>query len=487
MKRQQPKKHVVRRGPARRDFLKMAGGCAALTNTSLWSTIFNLSATNSVMAGNIGGINDYKAIVCLFQFGGNDSFNMLSPLEADQRADYELARGGVYDGSNGALGLPIPEDVTPHQITDPGTGYKYMVHPAMPEMKTLYDQGDLGFIANIGSLVEPTTMAQFQQASNLPLGLFSHADLQRHWMTSVPNTRSQVTGWAGRMADCMTDSANQNDAISMNIALNNVNLWQTGGGVIPYIVTSEGASEVGWYGQTWTEARIFTQMTDDALNRSYSNLFVDTFARSNRNALDAAIEYNAATTGVTLATTFPDEDLANQLKMVAQTIAARDTLTQKRQIFFVSQGGYDNHDELINNQTGTLGAVSRALKAFYDSLVEMNVQDNVLTFTASDFARTLNSNGQGSDHAWGGNHIVMGGAVDGGKVHGTYPTSLAPGNELDLGRGRLLPTTSVDEMAAEMAMWYGIPNDNTLTQVLPNAGNFPNIAASNRPIGFINS
>ncbi|MDG2221340.1 MAG: DUF1501 domain-containing protein [Rubripirellula sp.] len=469
----------------RRELLKAAGGCAALTNTSLLSTIFSLSATNAAVAQN-NGLTGYKAMVCLFLFGGNDSYNLLSPLTAGEREDYLTARGGVYQPDNGGLGLPA-DDL--HSIIDPGSGRTFGIHPSMPEMKPLYDSGKLGFLSNVGSLVEPTTKVDYQAQSNLPLGLFSHADLQRHWMTSVPQTRSQVTGWAGRLADLVSGATNSNQNISMNMSINNVNMLQTGGSVVPYVITDNGAQEVGWYGPTWTQAKIFKTLTDDALSRSYGNLIEGTFAKANRNALDAAIEFNNATSAVTAVDSFfPDDadasNLQKQLRMIAKTIGAQATLGQDRQIFFVSQGGWDNHDELMNNQAANLETVSQALKSFQDAMDGLGMTDKVVTFTASDFARTLNSNGKGSDHAWGGNQIVMGGPVRGGHVHGDYPTSLAPGNDLDVGRGRLIPTTSVDEMAAELAMWYGVENDNNMEVILPNVRNFLS-AGDGYPIGFM--
>ena len=474
--------HRIHREPLRRDVLKLAGGCAALTNTSLLSTLFSLSATNAAVAAN--DLSGYKALVCVFMYGGNDSFNMLTPLGAAERADYLTARGGVYQPGNGALGLPENEL---HPITDNSTGRTFGIHPGMGDVQQIYQAGDLTFLCNIGSLVEPTTMAQYQARSNLPLGLFSHADLQRHWMTSVPQTRSQVTGWAGRMADLITSQVNSNDSISMNIALNSVNMMQTGGSVIPYIVTNTGASEVGWYGQTWTQAKIYTQLTDDVLSRSYGNLVEQTFANANRNALDSAIAFNEAANAVNLNTTFrtTNNSLSSQLQMVAKTIGARDAIGHSRQIFFVNIGGWDNHDELINNQQTNLSRVSEALKDFYDAMTELGVQNDVVTFTASDFARTLNSNGRGSDHAWGGNQIIMGGPVKGNQLCGTYPDSLAPGNPLDLGRGRLLPTTSVDEMWCELAMWYGLENDNQMESILPNIRNFVNKGQATYPLGFL--
>jgi uncharacterized protein (DUF1501 family) len=173
-----------------------------------------------------------------------------------------------------------------------------------------------------------------------------------------------------------------------------------------------------------------------------------------------------------LATPFPNSTLGNQLKQVAKAIAARNTLQQRRQIFFVSLGGWDHHDELLNNQAQMLPALSQALDAFYRATVELGVDNDVVSFTASDFGRTLSSNGNGTDHGWGGNQIVMGGAVAGGRLYGEYPTTLRSGSDRDVGRGRLIPTTSVDEYSAELALWFGITNDTRLEQVLPNIRNF---------------
>ena len=475
--------HITGKSQLRREFLQLSGGCATLTNFSLLSTILNLSATNAVVADS-GDLSGYKALVCVFLYGGNDAFNMLSPLTPGEREDYLTARGGVYQSGNGALGL---DAATLHPISDPVTGRSFGIHPSMPEIQNLYNQGNLCFLANVGSLVEPTTMADYQAKSNLPLGLYSHSDLQRHWMTSVPQSRSHVTGWAGRMADCVTGTANGSENISMNISLNRVNMWQTGGHVVPYVVTAEGAAEVAWYSKSGIQEDIFTTLTDDALSRSYGNLVEKTFAKANRNALDAAIEFNAASNAVNLTTAFPGDSLSIQLKMVAKMIGARNhpAVAQTRQIFFVSEPGYDNHDELINTQATNLQRVNQAFKAFHDATVELGVSDDVLTFTASDFARTLNSNGKGSDHAWGGISLVMGDSVLGGRIYGQYPTSLAPGNELDLGRGRILPTTSVDEMVAELAMWYGVGNNADLEQILPNVRNFPSVDSGTRPLGML--
>ncbi|MEM9826846.1 MAG: DUF1501 domain-containing protein [Planctomycetota bacterium] len=489
------------------------GGCAAMTNASLVSTIVNMTAVNSAMANQGDFGSDYKAMVCLFLFGGNDSYNMISPAEPDERVDYVEVRGGLASDPNVQGGLALDENPAMN-ITDSVSGKQYMLHPSMTGVRDLYNAGEATFVANIGSLVEPVTMEEFRQNSKmLPVGLYSHSDLQQHWMTSKPQSRSEVKGWLGRLGDCIIDAgtAQRNTSISMNMSLGNVNMLQTGGSVIPYVITDSGAQEVGWYGPTWTEAKIFTTMTDEYLNRSYSNLMEETFAQQNRTALNAAIEFNQATmqdsVKAMVDSSFTGDangnlsSLERDLRQVARTIAASGavdlgtgtTLGQSRQSFFVSHGGYDNHDELINNQAARLAEVDRAVSSFQAAMKSMNLDQDVVLFSASDFARTLTTNGLGSDHAWGGNMVVVGGGLNGGKLYGTYPESLRIGNPLDVEfdpnrperstRGRLLPTTAVDELACELAMWYGLENGSEMELVLPNIRRFPS-AASGAPLGM---
>lgn len=456
---------------SRRDFIKAAGGCGALTSASVLSSILNLQATNTAVAAS-GDTSGYKALVCLFTFGGWDSFNVLTP-NGTRYDEYATVRDT----------LAIPQaDLLP--ISD-SSGNSFGLHPALTDIQGLYNSGKVGMVANVGSLVAPTTRADYQLKKNLPLGLFSHADLIRHWQTSVPESRSHLTGWAGRMADLLTDTVNTNSAVSMNISLNSTNLFETGNSVVPYVVGRNGATTLNGYGSTGAENRILTRTTDGLLEQTYRNLFEQTHSSIRRQSIDAAETFNTATNSVALNTVFPDTGLGNDLKMVARSIASRETLGQSRQIFFVSRGGWDHHAQLLNNQDNMIPDVNASLKAFYDATVELGVDADVTTFTMSDFARTLSPNSNlGSDHAWGGNCMVMGGSVNGGDIHGEYPESLLLGNSLDVGRGRLLPTTSVDEYAAELAMWFGVENDNNMEYVLPHIRNF--VAAGNAsPIGFM--
>lgn len=459
----------------RRDFLRLSGGCAALSSTSLLSTLVSLKMTNAAVAADPGGLDGYKALVCVFLLGGYDSYNVLAPYEQSEHDDYVTARSN----------LAIPRDDL-LQITD-RTGRSFGVHNGMPEMRDLYNNKKVAFVANVGSLVEPTDLANYASVQK-PLGLYSHSDLIQHWQTSVPQSRSQVTGWGGRMADIITDQVNQNSSISMNIALGALNTFETGSSVVPYVVQQTGATQLGGYGATGASLNgMYTRFTDDVLSQQYGDLLEKSFAETRRSSIDGAISFNSATNAISLDTAFPDTSLGRNLAMVARTIGARSALQQSRQIFFVSVGGWDHHDEVIDRQAGMLPMVSQALKAFYDATVELGVSDEVTAFTASDFARTLSSNGNGSDHAWGGNHIVMGGAVSGGEVYGDYPTSLAPGNNLDTGRGRLIPTLSVDQYAADLACWFGIENDGSLEEILPNIRNFYAAGSSEPAVGLFSS
>jgi uncharacterized protein (DUF1501 family) len=482
------------------------GGCAALTNTSLISTILNMSATNTVVA-QTPNLNGYKAMVCLFLFGGNDSFNMLSPATgtdtSGERGAYVTARGGVNSPTNSA-GLAQAANPA-NTITDTASGRQFLLHSSMPEFKMLYEADKLAFIGNIGSLVEPTTRAQYNSRVNLPLGLFSHSDLQQHWMTSVPQSRSQVTGWTGRMADLVAASSasTMNQRVSMCMALGSTNLMQTGGSVVPYVIGENGAQTVARYDTNSSaniQAKIFTQLTDDYLSRSYSDLLQKTFAQQNKVALQAAIEFNLATQSTAVKALvdsfFPIApgtngfQLQRDLRSVARTIAASGgvagvtpVIGQTRQSFFVGHGSYDMHDDLIDGHIVKLSEVSVALKQFQDCMDGLQLTDKVVTFSASDFSRTLNSNGKGSDHAWGGVSFLMGGPVSPKKVLG-YPTSLAASNPIDLGRGRFIPSVSVDELACELAMWYGVPNDNNMQILLPNIRKFA-AAGTTYPLGIL--
>lgn len=407
------------------------------------------------------GGSDYKALVCLFLAGGADSYNFLPPYGINEYNEYSAVRAN----------LALPQDsILPITLANP-IGKELGMHPGMTELHSMFQAGNLAWVTNVGTLIEPTTLAQYEaESTRLPLGLYSHADQIKQWQTSVPQSGDAI-GWAGRTADLL-HSLNDNDKISMNISIAGSNVWQNGNNTFQYSISSDGNGSEGltthdwhWNGYPARGAAI-----DSMMDIEYENLFKKTFVQSTKNAVDAHEEFSSAVDGITFNTVFPDNYFARQLQMVARTIAARSTLGMRRQTFFVQFGGWDHHDEVLVNMGNMAPVISSAVAAFYSALEEINEQNNVTLFSASDFGRTLTSNGEGSDHAWGGNHFVAGGAVNGQNVYGTYP-DLYQGNPVDTGRGRLIPTTSVDEYFAELALWFGVsPQD--LPIVLPNVTNF---------------
>lgn len=450
----------------RRRFLGQAS-CAAVGTTALFNTVLNLRMFNALAAPG----EDYRALVCLFLSGGYDSFNVLVPAGDAEHLEYANVRGDL------ALPQNVLLPITPATLD----GRSYGMHPGLPELQSLFGQNRFAFVTNVGTLVEPTTLDQFHRGSvALPLGLFSHSDQSMQWQSSMPDSRAAV-GWAGRMADIMV-SGNCNANIGMNISLSGSNVWQSGHVTTHYTITENGSVGLGDYGGTSPGAMVRTEAIDSLLALQYRHLFEKVFAQRMRGAIDADQDFSNAIAGVPpLTTVFSNTSLSRKFRMIAMTIAARQALCMKRQTFFVEFGGWDHHDEVILNQAAMLPVVSHALSEFASALDELGVADEVTTFTASDFGRTLSSNGRGSDHAWGGNHMVMGPAVGGGDIYGSFP-DLFPGNSLDTGRGRLIPTTSVDEYFAQLALWFGVPAAD-LDLVLPNIRRFYTPGSSSLPLG----
>jgi len=450
----------------RRKFLGTAS-CAAVGTTALLNTVLNLRMFNALAAPG----EDYRGLVCLFLSGGIDSFNVLAPRGEAEYLEYAQVRGD----------LALPQDALLPISPRTSDGRTYGVHPGLAELQALFGQNRLAFVANVGTLVEPITLDQYRRGTAaVPLGLFSHSDQAMQWQSSVPDRRLAV-GWAGRMADVI-QSGNCNPNISMNISLSGSNIWQSGKTTTHYTITENGSEGLWDYGGASPSALVRTEAIDSLLALQYRHLFEKTFAARMRGAIDADVDFtNAIAALPPLTTQFSDTPLSRKFRMIALTMAAREALCMKRQTFFVEVGGWDHHDEVLLNQQAMLPVVSRALSEFHSALVELDLVDQVTTFTASDFGRTLSSNGRGSDHAWGGNHIVMGGAVAGGNVYGRYP-ELYTGNPLDTGRGRLIPTTSVDVYAAQLALWFGVPAVD-LPLVLPNIRRFWAPGSATPPLG----
>ena len=471
---------------SRRQFIGQAN-CAAVGTASLLSSLLSLRLTAG--AASASNFTDYKALVCLFLNGGNDSYNMLIPRQQSAYNEYEQVRGGV-----GGTGLAIPR-ANLHQITSSlqntsaGAGYSdFGIHPDLPYLKTLYDQGDLAFVSNVGSLIEPTSLVQYNDGSKpKPEGLFSHPDHQIHWQTLVPQVRgSAPKGWGGRMAEVMSH-ANPQSNIAMNISLSGANVLQSGTTTVPYITDPGGVVELKNYGQDPT----LQLAVDDILGQHYQSIYSKTLAHANRNSIDASVAFKSALDS--LSTPFDPSVISGEtqtykrLSMVSKIMEARTALSMNRQIFFVERGGWDHHNELLGPQSNLFIELNEAIEIFWTAIQSMGLQNNVVLYTASDFGRTLTSNGSGSDHAWGGNHFIISGSANGGEIYGEYPDLALNNSSTDLGRGRILPTTSVDSYMAELAYWYGVPNSEIST-VIPNINNFSSSFYSpNSPLGILNS
>lgn len=351
----------------------------------------------------------------------------------------------------------------------------------MPELQSLLNDGHAAIVSNVGTLVQPTTKAQFQ-SSAVPLPLFSHADQQTQWWTSIANQAAR-TGWAGRIADyCARQGLGSN--LAMNINLGGANYWQEGAVAQPYAMGVNGAAVLNELGNPYYRGGARTQALRDLLaqaSRDGNPMVAQHAAIANNAIAKASLVGNAFAAAGTLATSFPaqpnDNALGAQLRAVALAINARATIGDARQIFFVRIGGFDFHDGQLANQHGLLRIVSQNLGAFWAALGEIGAQRTVTLFTASDFGRTLNGNSGGSDHGWGSHHIVLGGTVKPGW-YGRMP-ALERGGPDDVGQGRVLPTTATDQYAATLARWFGV-SDGDLDAVFPNLGNFPL-----RTLGFV--
>ncbi len=450
----------------RRDFLLQSSAATAL-----------ISAPGFAYTQGFGSaalFSDYRALVCVFLHGGNDSFNMLVPNTDAEYNAYAASR------QNLAISRANLLPVNPVSLS---TGSEaFGLHPAMTGMQALFESGGAAFVANVGPLVQPTTKTQYQdQSATLPPQLFSHNDQQAQW-NSLKGANTGKTGWAGRMAD-QIQAVLQDQKMATNVSVSGSNLFQIADSTVAYVMGENGPLQFEGFSDdpasVLFDQRVAFQSIIDA---QYASIYERGFAEIQNRALQAsqivstAIS-NAEDSGV-IATSFPDTPLGRQLLTVAKLIASRDELQMQRQIFFVGMGGFDSHDDQNLNQPGLLGDLSDALSAFSAATLDLGVADGVTTFTQSDFGRTLTSNGDGTDHGWAGNQIVIGGAVNGRDIYGSYPT-LEIGGPQDVGGGRLIPSTSADQYAATLAKWFGIP-DLDLDSIAPNLSNF-----AQRDLGFM--
>jgi uncharacterized protein (DUF1501 family) len=482
---------------SRRQFLGEAS-CASIGSTSILSTLLNLTMANHAAAqGGFG--SERKTLVCVFLSGGCDTFNLLIPREPSLYAEYAAARSN----------LAIPRD----QLR-PLDGTDYGLHPSCARLAEMFNGmgGDpakkrLALLANVGTLIAPipNKQAYLNGSVALPKALFSHRDQIEQWQTSVPQGMQVLSGWGGRAADVIHSTLNTeqtgNFYMPMNFSLAGNSAFQIGQSEGQFVITGGGAlSFTGSNGGSTilqTKDQVIRDTVANPVEAHYRSLFHRTHARVTANSIargeDFQQHFNAPgpvvnnqdlTLAAIAAAPFPNHWISNQFRAAVKTIAIRAQLKLKRQTLFIDFGGWDHHAELLNNQAAMLSALDGALHAFQVCLESLGLAQDVITFTASDFGRTLRSNGQGTDHAWSGHQMVLGGPVAGGQIRGTYPSLLIDGPD-DIGRGgRIFPRLSADQYFCELLRWFGVtPGD--MDQVLPNIGNFYDPYSSSNPVGFL--
>lgn len=454
----------------RREFLRRSAQLGLAGVAAPWA--LNLAALGEAAAADSSG--GYKALVCVFLYGANDYGNTLVPVDATGHANYVTLRGGLAGSGSGlatARDALAATTLTPRvPITGSGAygGIQLAMAPQLSPLKALWDAGQLGWLLNAGTLIQPTTLAQYKaQSVPLPPKLFSHNDQQSVWQSS--GAEGSTKGWGGAIGDLFLN-ANSNATFTCINASGNA-VFMTGQSAVQYQVSTSGAVPVNGIQSTLYGSSACSTALRNLITASRTHwMEAETTRVANRSILAETSVKAALANPTPFTTVFGTGSLERQLAMVARLIAGRSSLGAQRQVFFVSLGGFDNHDFLLDTHPLLLTQVGAALASFQAAMTELGVADRVTAFTASDFGRTLTSNGDGSDHGWGSHHLVMGGAVKGQRFWGGMPV-LGNNGPDDVGQGRLLPTSSVDQLAATLAKWFGVA-DSELASVVPNIGNF---------------
>ena len=455
----------TRNDVSRRAFIERAGllGVAG----AAMPFVMNLAAIGAAAAATAP---DYKALVCIFMYGGNDDANTLVPYDQPRYDLYARLRQTVALHRD-SLGATL---LTPSAPL--AGGGQYALHPALAPLMPIWNTGQLAAVLNVGTLVQPTTKAQWLARSvAIPPKLFSHNDQQSYWLAAAPEGAN--SGWGGRIGDLLQSGNGIASLTCINPGDNTVFL--SGKTAIQFALTTNGPVPLNNGNSAVFGSNTVGNTLKSFLAQPRTHVIENEQTRVGKRSLESCATVVAALAKAPLLQTpFPPNQLSNQLRVVAQLIASSAEVGAKRQVFFVSMSGSDTHGNLLQSHAALMATLGNAMRAFHDATVELRVVDRVTAFTASDFGRTMTTNGGGSDHGWGSMHFVMGGAVKGRQFYGKPPV-IADNGPDDIGQGRLLPTMSVDQYAATLASWFGV-GAGDMSTVLPNIGNY-----TTRNVGFV--
>jgi len=439
----------------KRQFLKasLASIGALTTSTGLAG---QLQLANQLAGANYARrFSDYKAMVCIFLYGGNDSFNLVVPSSGSDYQDYARTRQSLAYAQSDLVSLNQTD------VMD------LSVHKDAGALQTLFNNGRASIVSNMGPMVAPATKQELNNNTSVqPPQLFSHNDQQALWQSGLLDTNN-TSGWGGRMTDLLMDTEQR---LPLSFSLGGTNQFQSGRIAQHYSMNTEGVEQFGGLNPAydWDRGRMehhlrMVNATQDIFSQAYAQKILD--VRANNASLRAALEPIANT-----AVDYGTSDLAGQLQMIAKLIAAQSNLGQSRQIFFASIGGFDTHDNQAYLLPRLQRTLSDAMASFDADLQARGLSQNVVTFTQSEFGRTLTSNGDGTDHGWAGNQIIMGEPVRGGRIYGHMPSQIINSQD-DLGDGRIIPTTSIDQFGGELAAWFGL-GQSEINEIFPNLYRF---------------
>lgn len=463
---------------ARREFLKQVSAFGVTGVAASWALELAAMGAAAAQAAPDTGLagaggkdykNDYKALVCVFLYGGNDPYNTVVPYDESAYRKYFSARADIALGRDKLTATALrPREALPD-------GQAFALAPRLAALKPLFDRGILAIQLNVGPLIVPTAKREYISGSvPLPPKLFSHNDQQSYWQALAPE--GAVSGWGGRLADLY--APDQGASTFAGVTAGGSALLLAGRHVSAYRVSPDGSTPIELLQRDMYGSTACTDLLRRLIAQPGQHLFQQQHAATVARSIRADTQLRAALAGAAVTGDF-SSPLAAQLKIVARMIAARQALGVKRQVFFVSQNGYDNHDGLNGTHPGLLGELGAALADFQEAIRQLGMEERVTTFTASEFGRTLTSNGDGSDHGWGAHHFVMGGAVRGGQFYGAHPDIALDGPGF-VDHGRLLPTTSVEQFGATLGTWFGAQSA-ALDDVFPNLRHF-----DGRNLGFMN-